>query len=399
MDVLDKFLNSISYKFPKGYPDIKNEQDILLLEKELNNLNIKLNLKEANLAGRTTNFSQPTGAFYKYVEQNPKSSEIDYETEKEAILFDKETLKQVKKIPKGEKFKILDKKESDLSKKGPSYVTNISYEGEEFLIRLSDILKPSGKQVDFVKVNLADKTKEGVFVPFKAGHGQEEQIVQLFVNTSNPDYSFNHNGKEYTIERVGAPAYKGKGNPKTDVFVKLNKGISPFGEDLKISLKAANATFVENWMLPTRFEQIIGKEEGKKIVLEFINKIQKGEIGVRSDYMYWFIKSKPYNSIELTKEQEYEAYSGADKFGKDSEATANCYFKGEVPDTIDELINYLRPIEELDADIGLHIRGYAKGGNAACFMKEDGIWTINKTWIDLLGIEETIDKNGNIKYT
>lgn len=32
MDVLTKFLNSIAYKFPKGYPDLKNKQDILLLE-------------------------------------------------------------------------------------------------------------------------------------------------------------------------------------------------------------------------------------------------------------------------------------------------------------------------------------------------------------------------------
>lgn len=32
MDALDKFLNSISYKFPKGYPDMSNPNDILLLE-------------------------------------------------------------------------------------------------------------------------------------------------------------------------------------------------------------------------------------------------------------------------------------------------------------------------------------------------------------------------------
>jgi len=44
MDVLEKFLHSIAYKFPKGYPDMNNEQDILLLETELYNLGI--NLKE-----------------------------------------------------------------------------------------------------------------------------------------------------------------------------------------------------------------------------------------------------------------------------------------------------------------------------------------------------------------
>ena len=32
MDVITKFLNSISYRFPKGYPDMKDEQDVMLLE-------------------------------------------------------------------------------------------------------------------------------------------------------------------------------------------------------------------------------------------------------------------------------------------------------------------------------------------------------------------------------
>jgi hypothetical protein len=35
MDVLDKFFNKFSYKFNKGYPDMNNEQDILLLEQLL----------------------------------------------------------------------------------------------------------------------------------------------------------------------------------------------------------------------------------------------------------------------------------------------------------------------------------------------------------------------------
>ena len=31
MDILDKFLHGIAYKFPKGYPDIKDDQDISML--------------------------------------------------------------------------------------------------------------------------------------------------------------------------------------------------------------------------------------------------------------------------------------------------------------------------------------------------------------------------------
>ena len=44
MDIFDKFFKKFSYKFDKGYPDMNNEQDILLLESLLNKLGI--NLKE-----------------------------------------------------------------------------------------------------------------------------------------------------------------------------------------------------------------------------------------------------------------------------------------------------------------------------------------------------------------
>ena len=43
MDTLDIFLKKYSYKFTKGYPDMNNEQDILLMESILNELGVKLN--------------------------------------------------------------------------------------------------------------------------------------------------------------------------------------------------------------------------------------------------------------------------------------------------------------------------------------------------------------------
>jgi hypothetical protein len=42
MDTLDIFLKKYSYKFTKGYPDMNNEQDILLMENILNELGIDL---------------------------------------------------------------------------------------------------------------------------------------------------------------------------------------------------------------------------------------------------------------------------------------------------------------------------------------------------------------------
>lgn len=43
MDVLDKFLNHISYKFPKGYPDMNDANDKALLENILDEMGINLN--------------------------------------------------------------------------------------------------------------------------------------------------------------------------------------------------------------------------------------------------------------------------------------------------------------------------------------------------------------------
>lgn len=42
MDIFDKFFKKFAYKFPKGYPDMNNEQDVLLLESILNKLGVDL---------------------------------------------------------------------------------------------------------------------------------------------------------------------------------------------------------------------------------------------------------------------------------------------------------------------------------------------------------------------
>ena len=47
MDPIDKFLKLYSYKFPKGYPDMNDEQDILLLELLISEaINLKFILNE-----------------------------------------------------------------------------------------------------------------------------------------------------------------------------------------------------------------------------------------------------------------------------------------------------------------------------------------------------------------
>lgn len=62
MDSLDLFFKRYSYKFPKGYPDMNNSQDVLLLESLLNELGFTLN--EADTSEATLFESALVKAWY-----------------------------------------------------------------------------------------------------------------------------------------------------------------------------------------------------------------------------------------------------------------------------------------------------------------------------------------------
>jgi hypothetical protein len=80
MDALDLFFKKFSYKFPKGYPDMDNKQDVLLLENILSNiLNNSFSfdiLKKEILIFETTDkeISSNTKKAVSYIIQNADSS-------------------------------------------------------------------------------------------------------------------------------------------------------------------------------------------------------------------------------------------------------------------------------------------------------------------------------------
>ena len=54
MNIFDKFLHSVSYKFPKGYPDMSNPNDVLLLESLISEvLGQNVNLNEGSVKQNT----------------------------------------------------------------------------------------------------------------------------------------------------------------------------------------------------------------------------------------------------------------------------------------------------------------------------------------------------------
>jgi len=110
MDNITKFLNNISYKFPKGYPDLTNKQDILILENELKNLGIDIN--ESNLN-------------YKELEK-PFTSRSEF-----ASSFNDRGEKFLDKILNGEEFELGDGSKITLdkekSKEGIEILKNKKY--------------------------------------------------------------------------------------------------------------------------------------------------------------------------------------------------------------------------------------------------------------------------------
>ena len=53
MDIFDKFFKKFAYKFDKGYPDLNNNQDVLLLESLFEKLGVELELKEDKIPNKS----------------------------------------------------------------------------------------------------------------------------------------------------------------------------------------------------------------------------------------------------------------------------------------------------------------------------------------------------------
>ena len=180
MDILEKFLRKVSYKFPKGYPDINDAQDMLMLEGMLKEMGI--DLREASLSGTATGYSQTYGAFMKYVQDNDKhivgnTDDIKYKANKNATLLDTD-FKPSEEIKKGEEFNILIKNANDLVKKSVSTYALISFNNKKLYIKISDILKPSGKELEKYNPKI-EKSDPSIYHPFTPGHPQEKKSCRI----------------------------------------------------------------------------------------------------------------------------------------------------------------------------------------------------------------------------
>ena len=429
MDVLDKFFIQYAYKFPKGYPDMNNDQDVLLMETLVSEIvGEKFNLLEADMVGSATGFSGTLGTWEKYIEnawQGHKKGKTLYKSIKNQNLFQstKDNIESVDvKINIGDEFTISSDDKADLFKKGTSYYAPINYKGKEYFIPLNSILKPTGKNVEKFNPDLNQKkTNPGIYHPFVPGHPQESYVANLFIEKTNPDWEFEYKGKPLKVTYLGDPNYKGVGYPKNDLQINTEPSPEGLESPMKISLKADNATYVENWMGAARGKQILGNKL-KPIVLGAYNALLKSTDPKIADGLFsgklksyqisMFIKDRQQKygpqapsilSEPLTKEEAYEAFTGDDKF-RDNDGSANYFFKGKNPNTIDEFLSNLKSFKNNMSELSnlyVSLRGTNESGKSRSrvFYWDDRTWVINPLWLEAAGINKSEDKDGNIKYS
>ena len=429
MDVLDKFFTKFAYKFPKGYPDFEDTNDVKLLEDIFFKLTKeKFLLSEADMVGSATGFSGTLGTWEKYIENAWNGHEVGvtlYKSLKNQNLFQgpKDNIESVDvKINIGDEFTIDSNDKADLAKKGGSYYAPITFKGNQYFIPLNAILKPTGKNVEKFDPDLKGvKNDPSVYHPFVPGHPQESLIANLFIEQTSPNWEFDYKGETLTVTYLGDPNFKGVGYPKNDLQINTDPSPEGLTSPMKVSLKADNATYIENWMGAKRAKQILG-DKLKPIVLgaykalinstdpRAANGLFKGKL--KSYQISMFIKDRQQQygseapsilSQPLSKDEAFEAFTGDGKFGE-TDGDANYYYKGKNPATIEEFLSNLKSfesnIQEL-TDLYVSLRGTNEAGKSRSrvFYWDDYKWVINPLYIEEADIKKTTDKNGKVTYS
>ena len=222
MDPITKYLNGIAYKFPKGYPDMNNDQDVLLLEtmlseflgekfsliNEVSDAEEGVEILKDKFEFKDEDFIKVSGNRYKVLV--PRSERFDYAQKMDAL----------------EDFTF------DPNAKGSS-MGGITYKDATFL------LKPTGAQG-------------------RASAGTEnedilENELKKYLEDGPKNVVFVGSNKNYAtkgIKEVVGVGYDVAGGKKADVVLKGDK-------DYPVSIKKDNAGFWES--SDTRYKDVVAK--------------------------------------------------------------------------------------------------------------------------------------------
>lgn len=355
MNNLDKFLNIISYKFPKGYPDLDNPKDKEMLYKLVEELvgpfsliendgdeAIAILKKELNLSDE--NFNKVSGKRYKLLV--PRNERYDY----------------IQKIEKLEGF------EYDPNAKGSS-IGAIKYKDSTFLI------KPSSAQ---------GRTSAGV-----ENEDILENEIKKYLEMGAKNVVFDAPNKSYTtknITDVESVGYDVAGGKKADIVLIGDK-------KYPISIKKDNAGFWES--SDTRYKEIVTKlskkikngEFAPRIVFKpFIDKLGNEKEGI--NVMYDGRTGDKVTGVIVTDLPSKDEQSII--FGSDNAVIVYRSFSPKdfklVDDTlyieVSKIIEKLSDVEEFNLEPVLNIRHdstrTATGGLRATVQPENKIYKDSK---------------------
>ncbi len=220
MDNITKYLNKIAYKFPKGYPDMNNDQDILLLESLI---------------------SEVMGEKFSFILETTDAEEGINILKYEFGLEDKDFVKVSNKrykilVPQSERFEYIQKMDKlkdfnfDPNSKGSS-VGAIKFKDSTFL------LKPS---------NLQGRSSAGT-----ENEDILENELKKYLEDGPKDVLFIGSNKEYLakgVTEVMGVGYDVAGGKKADIVL---KGDTQY----PISIKKDNAGFWES--SDSRYKDIV----------------------------------------------------------------------------------------------------------------------------------------------
>jgi hypothetical protein len=357
MDVLDLFFKKYSYKFPKGYPDMNNEQDVLLLESLLNEiLEEKITLikegdiedaidilkKELNL--KDEDFLKISSLRYKLLV--PRSERYNY-------------VEKISKIP-GFTY--------DANLSGSS-IGGLKYKGVTFL------LKPSGAQG-----RASAGTENEDIVVNEINKYIAEGAKNVVFDAPNKDLTINNVKEAITV------GYDVAGGKKADIIVKADK-------DYPISIKKDNAGFWES--SDTRYKDVVNKLsekiKNKKFAPELVFMPFKDKLGNTKEGVNTMYNEKTKQKISgilvtnlPTKEEESII------FGSDnvvvvyrSFSPSDFKLKGDTLHVeVSKIIEDMSDVKEFDLEPVLNIRHdstrTATGGLRATVQPKNKVYKDNE---------------------
>lgn len=337
MNEIDKFLIKYSYKFEKGYPDLNNKKDILLLESILTELGIDIKLNEVNLSptqlikpfhSNSEFFGQYKDRGERFLENIEKGNPLQL-VNGESIIIDKEKSKDAIELLKNKKYTELGGvKKLFFDKNGKGYSLSNFLKSKEYGAGSGNgggsaqtdvqestqclvnalaykLIKGEISDKDITEENLS-KVKQYVFVttPFEEMVSfalSSESWQDTLISTANILHS-TYKNNNFTFHR------------NSEFVKKIGKAFDTAKKEKGLSLQINKWNPSDIWLVDNSIKEIEFKTTLEELNAQITDLYTQGKlIGVSLKKTGKEASLQLFNNEESKKEFTYETYSSSDK--------------------------------------------------------------------------------------